>query len=218
VDFIDKELEEYCIGHTSDEPETLAQLNRETWLKLMFPRMLSGHLQGRFLSMISKMIQPTVVLEIGTFSAYGSSCLAEGLAAGGKVITIEINRELDHIIRKYIDLQGYNDRIEVHYGDALAIIPGLETQFDMVFLDGDKEQYCHYFDLVFPKLNPGGFLLADNVLWSGKVIRSENEHDPETKGILAFNEKIRTMEGIEKIMLPFRDGLYMIRKNEDRLE
>lgn len=212
MEFIDKAIEDYCLSHSSQEPEILQELNRETWLKVMFPRMLSGHFQGRLLSMISHMIKPSRILEIGTYTGYSSACLCEGLADGGLLHTIEINPELEGIIFKYLKLQNIEEKVKVHFGSALDIIPQLDTPFDLVFIDGDKEEYCSYFDLVFPRLNIGGYILADNVLWSGKVLDPLQSNDPETSGLLRFNAKVQATKGIEKVMLPVRDGIYLIRK------
>lgn len=212
MDFIPKDIEEYCRLQSDAEPEALEELNRETWLKVMFPRMLSGHLQGRFLGFVSKLIRPERILEIGTYTAYGSCCLAEGLTEGGYLDTIEINPELEPIISKYIEKAGYEGRIRVHFGDALSVIPTLNEVYDLMFIDGDKEQYSACLDLLLPKLRPGGLIIADNVLWSGKVLDPNFHHDPETKGILKFNEKVLQTKELEKLMLPFRDGVYLLRK------
>ena len=213
MEFLSEALQEYCENHSSNEPEVLRKLNRETHAQVLQPRMLSGHLQGRFLSMISKLVQPENVLEIGTYTGYSAICLAEGLKEGGKLITIDVNPELEDRVYKYIEEAGYKDRIQMIIGDAYQIIRTLPQQFDLVFIDADKASYSKYFDLVIDKLNAGGVILADNVLWSGKVIDDKAlERDKDTQLIDAFNKKVRSDPRVETVLLPLRDGITMIRK------
>jgi predicted O-methyltransferase YrrM len=213
MEFLTEALQEYCETHSSIEPEVLKRLNRETHAQVLQPRMLSGHLQGRFLSMISKLVQPENVLEIGTYTGYSALCLAEGLKEGGKLITIDVNPELEDRVYKYIEEAGYKDRIQMIIGDAYQIIRTLPQQFDLVFIDADKASYSKYFDLVIDKLNAGGVILADNVLWSGKVIDEKAlERDKDTQLIDAFNKKVRSDPRVEAVLLPLRDGIIMLRK------
>ncbi|MBI1221215.1 MAG: methyltransferase domain-containing protein [Bacteroidetes bacterium] len=212
MEFIDENLAAYAENHTSPESEVLQSLNRETWAKVMMPRMLSGHIQGRLLSMFSKMIKPKEILEIGTYTGYSALCLAEGLADGGVLNTIDINEELEDIVREYIRRSGMEENIRFHIGNAMEIIPTLNTRFDLVFIDADKENYSNYFDLVIDKMHTGAYIIADNVLWSGKVLdEKELAHDEETKALHAFNEKVQKDPRVENILLPVRDGLMVIR-------
>lgn len=209
---IDSELEKYILAHTEEEDPVLNELNRETYVNVLRPRMLSGHLQGKILEMFSCMVSPVRILEIGTFTGYSAICLAKGLAEGGKLHTIEINDELENIARKYIDKAGFADRVVCHIGDACEIIPSLNETFDLVFIDGDKREYSRYFDLVFDKVRPGGFILADNILWSGKVTEEVDVRDEQTIGILQFNKKMKNDSRVSPVILPLRDGLMLIRK------
>jgi len=212
MEFLDEKLTAYIDAHTVEEPATLAALNRETWAKILMPRMLSGHLQGRVLSMLSHMIQPVNVLEIGTYTGYSAICLAEGLAPGGRVTTIDINDELEEMIRRYIDLSGNTSRIHFLIGDATQLIPSLSETFDLVFIDADKENYSNYFDLVINKVRPGGYIIADNVLWSGNVLQPTAEMDAETRAIFDFNNKIHSDSRVTNVLFPIRDGLMVCRK------
>lgn len=205
-------IEEYILNHSDSEDPILAELNRETNLKVLRPRMLSGHLQGKILEMISKMIQPEKILELGTYTGYSAICLAKGLKENGKLHTIEINDELEDIITKYIEKAELTDKIKLHFGDATSIIPKLNEQFDLVFIDADKREYLDYYNLVLDFVKPGGFILADNVLWSGKVIELEEPDDEYTKGIFDFNKFLKNDDRVEKVILPLRDGLTLIRK------
>ncbi len=207
------ELDRYILNHTEEEDEILRELDRETNLHVLRPRMLSGHLQGKILEMLSKMIQPKCILEIGTFTGYSAICLAKGLRQGGKLHTIEINDELEHISKKYFEKAGLSDTITQHTGDACTIIPTIKEKYDLVFMDGDKREYSHYFDLVFENVNSGGFLLADNILWSGKVVEDPDPRDEQTLNIIQFNEKIKNDKRVSQVILPIRDGLMLIRKN-----
>ena len=213
MNFIDLKLEQYIEQHTDAEPDLLQKLNRDTYAHVLQPRMLSGHLQGRILSMLSKMIKPKQVLEIGTFTGYSALCLAEGLADGGWLHTIDVNEELTDMVKKYVDASSYKSNIKIYTGNALEIIPELNYSFDLVFIDADKENYCNYYDLVFPKLVKGGFIIADNVLWSGNVIKNADEQDDETEHIVAFNTKIQNDIRVNNVLIPVRDGLMICQKN-----
>ena len=208
---INKEIEQYIEEHTTNENEVLYKLNRATHLKTFYPNMLSGHVQGKFLEMISYMIRPQFILEIGTFTGYSAICLAKGLAPGGKLITLESNEEMENFALEYIGMSEMDDRIELMMGDALEMIPGLNDQIDLVFIDADKEQYTDYYELVLPKVRDGGFILADNVIWGGKAVHDKNP-DKETKGIRRFNEHVKNDPRVEQVMLSVRDGLMLIRK------
>lgn len=211
MEFISAPLAEYCEKHTSPENDTLYQLNRQTHLKIMMPRMLSGHLQGRFLSMVTHMIKPSLVLEIGTYTGYSALCMAEGLAPGGKIITLDINAELAAFTKSYFEKSAYAGQIDYRIGNAMELVPGMQERFDMVFIDADKANYLNYYEMVIGKVKPGGFIVADNVLWSGKVIE-EGKKDKDTAAICAFNDHVMADERVEKILLPIRDGLFLIRK------
>ncbi|MDH6343358.1 caffeoyl-CoA O-methyltransferase [Parabacteroides sp. PFB2-12] len=205
-------IEEYILSHSDPEGELLATLSRDACVNLLRPRMLSGHLQGRILKMFCRMLSPKRVLEIGTYTGYATLCLAEGLADDGRVDTIEINDEMEDFIRKYLDQSPLSEKIRLHIGDALEIIPQLQETYDLVFIDADKRLYTNYYDLVFPLIRPGGIILADNTLWDGKVVEETVASDKQTLGILAFNEKIKNDERVEKVILPLRDGLTIIWK------
>ena len=205
-------LEDYLTTHSDPEPGYLAVINRKTHLKVLNPRMLSGHLQGRVLAMLSKMIQPERILEIGTFTAYSALCLAEGLKPAGILHTIEADDELEEMIRENLALSPFSDKINVHIGDAKNIIPELNEEFDLVFIDADKREYCDYLELVLPKLRRGGFILADNTLWDGKVLVDGDTHDEQTESIKIFNQQLAEDQRVEKVVLPLRDGLTLIRK------
>jgi caffeoyl-CoA O-methyltransferase len=213
MDFIDNKLAAYCEQHTSAEPPLLAKLNRDTYTNVLAPRMLSGHIQGRLLSFFSKMIQPRAILEIGTYTGYSALCLAEGLKKGGMLHTIDINEELETRIRKFVRESEYAESITVHIGNAMHIIPTLDTHFDLVFIDADKENYSAYYDLLIEKLPSGAIIIADNVLWSGKVIDAQElTNDQDTKELDAFNQKVQADIRVENILLPVRDGLMVVRK------
>lgn len=205
-------LEDYILLHGDEEPTYLAQINRKTHLKLINPRMLSGHLQGRVLSMFSKMIQPYHILEIGTFTGYSALCLAEGLTAKGKLHTIELDDELEDLILENIEGSALKDKITLHIGDAKTLIAQIDATFDLVFIDADKREYQAYYDAAFPKVRQGGYLLVDNTLWDGKVLKEADPHDKQTEAINQFNKMIAQDVRIEKLILPLRDGLTIIRK------
>jgi predicted O-methyltransferase YrrM len=210
---ITKELEEYAAFHSTPESDLLQQLWRETHVKVLSPGMLSGHLQGRFLSMLSHLIQPEKILEIGTYTGYSALCLAEGLAKDGILHTIEVNPELVEIITRYFTTSAYNEKIKLHIGKALEVIPNLKGVFDLVFIDADKENYINYYDMVFEKVRPGGLILVDNTLWHGNVLK-ESDKGKETTAIKAFNEYLKIDMRVEKVLMPFRDGLMMIYKSK----
>jgi predicted O-methyltransferase YrrM len=212
MDFIPDDLQKYVADHTSPESKLLQQITRDTQAKILMPRMLSGHVQGRFLSMISHLIKPKHILEVGTYTGYSAICLAEGLPAGGKLVTIDINEELESRVRDYFQEAGLTEKIDYRIGDAARIIPSLDLVFDLVFIDADKENYSLYYDLVFEKVCPGGLILADNVLWSGKVVKSKTDKD--TRALLEFNQKVRNDPRVECMLLPLRDGIMMIRKRD----
>lgn len=205
-------IEEYILSHSDDEGELLAALNRDANVNLLRPRMLSGHLQGRILKMFCRMLAPKRVLEIGTYTAYATLCMAEGMAPDGRIHTIEINDEMEDFINKYLDRSPHKEKITVHFGDALEVIPKLGGEFDLVFIDADKRLYSEYYDLVFPMVRPGGLILADNTLWDGHVVEIPRSADKQTLGIMAFNDKIKRDDRVEKVILPLRDGLTMIWK------
>lgn len=210
MEFIDERLAAYAESHTSPETDLLKKINRDTHANVLKPRMLSGHLQGRFLSMLTRMIRPETILEIGTYTSYSAICLCEGLRPGGKLITIEKNEELEEKLKEYFRTAGLDKVIDLKIGNALRILPGLEGKFDLVFIDADKENYCNYYDLVIDKVASGGYILADNVLWSGKVI--EPSPDKDTKAILNFNLKVHNDKRVENVLLPIRDGIMVARK------
>jgi len=206
-------LDDYILDHIDEEGEQLKRLNRDAHVNLLRPRMLSGHLQGRILKMLTRMQRPRRILEIGTYTGYATLCLAEGLQDDGEIHTIEIDDELEDFIRRQFDASLYKEQIHLHIGDALDIIPSLPGMFDMVFIDADKRLYSQYYDLVFDKVNRGGIILADNTLWDGKVAEPLRPNDKQTAGIMQFNEKIKEDPRIEKVILPLRDGLTVIFKN-----
>ncbi|MBC7439228.1 MAG: O-methyltransferase [Flavobacterium sp.] len=209
--FLSDELDTYVTLHSENEPELLAQLNKETYQKIMQPRMLSGHFQGRVLSMISKIIHPTTILEIGTYTGYATLCLAEGLAENGTIDTVDIEEELVDFQRKYFDKSHWSNQIIQHLGDALEIIPTLNKKYDLVFIDADKENYINYFNLVVPMMNKGGIILSDNVLWSGKVLEELKANDTATKILLQYNQLLKDDPRVETVLLPIRDGLTVSR-------
>ncbi len=212
MEFIDENIEQYALAHSQPENSVLSKLNRETHAKVMQPRMLSGHMQGNFLTMISKMVKPDRILEIGTYTGYSAICLAQGLSDNGKLYTIDVNEELEGMVKKYIKEAGLEDKINVLIGDAMKIIPSLKEQFDIVFIDADKKNYSNYYDLVFDKVRSGGYIIADNVLWSGKVLDLQKNKDSDTLLIDAFNKKVHADERVEHMLLPLRDGLMIVRK------
>ena len=209
---LDPQIEKYIEDHTTPESELLKELNRQTHLRTFYPRMLSGNVQGKFLEMICRMLQPKRVLEIGTFTGYSAIAIAQALPKDGLIYTIEVNEEMESFIHEYISKSGLERKIKLFMGDALEIIPSLEEGFDLVFIDADKEQYVDYYKLAKTKLKKGGFIIADNVLWSGKVLEKSTKTDKETQGIVEFNEFVKNDIEVEQVMLSIRDGLMLIRK------
>ncbi len=209
--FISEELEDYVSNHSQIEPELLAKLNKETHQKVLQPRMLSGHFQGRVLSMLSKIISPTTILEIGTYTGYAALCLAEGLTENGTLDTIDVNEELVDFQKKYFDVSPWKDQIFHHLGDALEVIPTLDKKFDLVFIDADKENYIAYFNMIVPMMNKGGIILSDNVLWSGKVLEEVKSSDKTTQILLDYNKLVNEDKRVETVLLPIRDGLTVTR-------
>jgi len=212
MQFLPEKLDDYVVAHSQNEPELLQQLNRETNQKILQPRMLSGHFQGRILSMISKLVNPKNILEIGTYTGYSALCLAEGMQTSGELHTIDIDEELYSFQRNYFDKSGFGQQIYQHLGNALDIIPKLNKSFDLVFIDADKENYSNYFNCVIEKLNSGGVIISDNVLWSGKVIETLQPDDFSTKALIEYNSLLKNDERIETVLLPIRDGLTISRK------
>lgn len=212
MEFISKELDAYCRAHTEAEPELLQELSRITHLRTLKPRMLSGHLQGRFLSMLSHMIRPKDILEIGTFTGYSVLCLAEGLAEGGHLLTIDKNEELGEFVQSFIKRSSFTNQIKCLTGDALNLIPNLKRSFDLVFVDADKANYISYYHLLFDKIRPGGYLIFDNVLWSGKVLGEIDPKDTETSVLHELNKLIAADVRVQPVLLPLRDGLLIVRK------
>lgn len=209
--FISEDLENYVAFHSENEPELLARLNKETHQKILQPRMLSGHFQGRVLSMLSKLMQPNAILEIGTYTGYATLCLAEGLAQKGTIDTIDNNEELFDFQQKYFEESPWKSQIQQHLGNALEIIPTLDKKFDLVFIDADKENYIAYFNLIVPMMRKGGVILSDNVLWSGKVLEEVKPNDKSTKVLLEYNQLLKNDPRVETVLLPIRDGLTVSR-------
>ena len=209
--FISQELEDYIEQHSEKEPELLAALNKETYQKILLPRMLSGHFQGRVLSMLSKLVNPLNILEIGTYTGYSALCLCEGMKENGVLHTIDIKEELIDFQRKYFDKSPWGNQIVQHLGEATDIIPTIDLKFDLVFIDADKENYLNYYELIVPKMNKGGIILSDNVLWSGKVLEPLQKNDLSTKILLEYNELLKNDSRVETVLLPIRDGLTVSR-------
>jgi caffeoyl-CoA O-methyltransferase len=209
--FISTELEDYIEQHSEKEPELLAALNKETYQKILLPRMLSGHFQGRVLSMLSHLIRPVNILEIGTYTGYSALCLCEGMQENGSLHTIDIKEELVDFQRKHFDKSPWGTQIFQHLGEAVSIIPTLDVKFDLVFIDADKENYLNYFELIVPKMNKGGIILSDNVLWSGKVLEPLHPNDLSTKVLLEYNQLLKTDPRVTTVLLPIRDGLTVSR-------
>jgi caffeoyl-CoA O-methyltransferase len=209
--FLSQELEDYIEQHSQNEPELLAALNKETYQKILLPRMLSGHFQGRVLSMLSKLIRPKNILEIGTYTGYSALCLCEGMQENGILHTIDIKEELIDFQRKYFDKSLWGKQIVQHLGEAIDIIPTLDIKFDLVFIDADKENYLNYFELIVPKMSKGGIILSDNVLWSGKVLEPLQPNDISTKILLEYNQVLKNDSRVETVLLPIRDGLTVSR-------
>tara|TARA_R110001592_G_scaffold178111_1_gene418749 strand:- start:970 stop:1611 length:642 start_codon:yes stop_codon:yes gene_type:complete len=209
--FLPEEIDNYVVNHSQQEPEILQELSKETWQKVLNPRMLSGAFQGRVLSMISKLIRPTSILEIGTYTGYSALCLAEGMSSEGKIITIDKNEELETLQNKYFEKSGFRNQIEQRVGNAVNIIPKIDRKFDLVFIDADKSNYINYFHLIIDKMNSGGIILSDNVLWSGKIVEALDPKDTDTTVLLAYNKLLNSDDRIETVLLPIRDGLTISR-------
>jgi len=209
--FLPEEIDNYVVNHSQQEPEILQELSKETWQKVLNPRMLSGAFQGRVLSMISKLTRPTSILEIGTYTGYSALCLAEGMSSEGKIITIDKNEELETLQNKYFEKSGYRNQIEQRVGNAVYIIPKIDRKFDLVFIDADKSNYINYFHLIIDKMNSGGIILSDNVLWSGKIVEALDPKDIDTSVLLAYNKLLNSDDRIETVLLPIRDGLTISR-------
>jgi predicted O-methyltransferase YrrM len=209
--FLPEKIDNYVVAHSQEEPKILQELAKETWQKVLNPRMLSGAFQGRILSMITKLMQPKSILEIGTYTGYSALCLAEGLSAEGEIITIDKNEELETLQNKYFEKSGFRNKITQFVGNAIEIIPTIDKKFDLVFIDADKSNYINYFHLIIDKMNSGGIILSDNVLWSGKVVEELDPKDNDTKVLLAYNKLMNEDPRIETVLLPIRDGLTMSR-------
>lgn len=205
-------IEQYILSHIDEEGDLLKNLNRDAHVNLLRPRMISGHLQGRLLKMFCRMIQPKYILEIGTYTAYATLCLAEGASDDAEIHTIEVNDELEDFVMKHLHKSKLKDKIHLHIGDAIQIIPTIDCIFDLVFIDANKRHYCEYYDLIFDKVRPGGLIIADNTLWDGKVLEIPHPTDKQTIGIQAFNDMLEKDNRVEKVILPIRDGLTLIWK------
>ena len=211
MNFLPEKIDDYSVSHSQKEPQILQELTKETWQKVVNPRMLSGAFQGRVLSMISKLIQPKNILEIGTYTGYSAICIAEGLQEHASIDTIDKNEELADLQNKYFEKSGFRNNIIQHVGLALEIIPTIHKKFDLVFIDADKSNYSNYFHLIIDKMNKGGVILSDNVLWSGKVVEKLDPKDQDTKALLEYNILLNTDKRIETVLLPIRDGLTISR-------
>lgn len=211
MDFLPEKIDDYIVSHTQDEPKLLQELNTETWQKVMAPRMLSGHFQGRVLSMVSKLVNPKNILEIGTYTGYSALCLAEGIQKEGILYTIDKNEELYDLQRKYFDKSVYGHQIKQYTGNALEVIASLDVKFDLVFIDADKSNYSNYFHAIIDKMNSGGVILSDNVLWGGKVVEEIKPKDIDTPALIEYNKLLKNDSRIETVMLPIRDGLTISR-------
>jgi len=211
MNFLPEKIDEYVVDNSQKEPQILQELTKETWQRVLNPRMLSGAFQGRILSMISKIINPKDILEIGTYTGYSAICIAEGISNEATIDTIDKNEELEDIQNKYFKKSGFRDQIKQHIGNALEIIPTLDKKFDLVFIDADKSNYCNYFNLVIGKMKKGGIILSDNVLWSGKVVEKLDKKDIDTKALLEYNRLLNSDPRVETILLPIRDGLSISR-------
>jgi len=211
MEFLDGQLDNYVVNHTSEESDLLKRLNRETRSKVLQPRMLSGHLQGRVLSMLSKMIRPKRILEIGTYTGYSALCLAEGLTDDGELHTIDLNEELADMVQRYANESEYASKIKLHIGDAMQVVPTLKEDWDLIFIDADKENYLNYYNLLIGNLKSNAYIIADNVLWSGKVLENYDTLDSETRVLMDYNKTILADERVENVLFPIRDGLQIAR-------
>jgi predicted O-methyltransferase YrrM len=212
MEFLEEAIEAYVERYTTQESEVLKELNRETYSKVLIPRMLAGHLQGRVISMFSHMIRPRQVLEIGTYTGYSALCWAEGLQDGGQVHTIDVNEELQEMVTRYVSKAGQASSVATYLGNAVDIIPSIDQTFDVVYIDADKENYSNYFDLVIDRVPTGGYIIADNVLWSGKVVEKAESHDEDTRALVSYCEKIQSDPRVDNVLFPVRDGLLVARK------
>lgn len=208
---MNQELEDYILSHSDPEPPLLARLNRDVNLKLLYPRMCSGHLQGRILTMLTSMISPRNALELGTYAGYSALCIAEGLPPDGHLDTVEIDDEMEDFIRRRLDSSELGSKVTLHIGDAAGIVPALNKRFDMVYMDANKRTYCDTYRMILPLVNHGGFILTDNTLWDGKVTDISSNHDPQTRGICEFNDMVAADPRVSRVILPLRDGLTLIR-------
>ncbi|MCP4882876.1 MAG: O-methyltransferase [Flavobacteriales bacterium] len=211
MNFLPDNIDQYASDHSQKEPKLLQELFKETWQKALVPRMVSGHFQGRVLSMISKLIKPKTILEIGTYTGYSALCMAEGLQKSGMIHTIDHNEELHDFQRRYFDRSDYSDQIKQYTGEALDVLPEIQGPFDLVFIDADKANYGNYFSAIIDKMSPGGVILSDNVLWSGKVTEAPSQKDRDTKALIAYNKMMNEDLRIETVLLPIRDGLTLSR-------
>ena len=211
MDFFSEKIDNYITEHSEDEPVILQELSKETWQKVLVPRMLSGHFQGRVLSMISKLVNPKNILEIGTYTGYSALCLAEGMQSEGMLHTIDKNEELTDLQKKYFDKSDYQNQIHQHLGNALDVIKTLDLKFDLVFIDADKSNYSNYFHAVIDKMNSGGVIISDNVLWSGKVVEAIQPKDVDTPALIEYNKLLKNDLRVETVLLPIRDGLTISR-------
>lgn len=211
MDFLPKKIDDYVVSHSEDEPQLLQELNHETWQKIMVPRMCSGHFQGRILAMISKLVNPKNILEIGTYTGYSALCLAEGMQKDGTLHTIDKNEELYDFQQKYFNKSSYSNQIKQYVGQALDLIPTIDAKFDLVFIDADKSNYSNYFHAIIDKMNKGGVILSDNVLWSGKVVEEIQPKDVDTPALIEYNILLKNDKRVETALLPIRDGLTISR-------
>lgn len=214
MEFLPEAIDEYVGKHSDKESDLLSRLNRETHQKVLMPRMLSGHVQGRVLSMLSHMIQPKRILEIGTYTGYSALCMAEGLAEDGELITLDKNEEIEEMVRGYFKESGFENSIDYRIGNAMSLIPDIQGPFDLVFIDADKKNYLNYYNLVLEKVRIGGFIIADNVLWSGKVVQTDKKIDSDTQAMIDFNRSVQEDNRVENVLFPIRDGLMVVRRKQ----
>jgi predicted O-methyltransferase YrrM len=214
MEFLPEAIDDYVGKHSDQESDLLSRLNRETHQKVLMPRMLSGHVQGRVLSMISHMIKPKRILEIGTYTGYSALCMAEGLAEDGELITLDKNEEIEEMVRGYFKESGFENSIDYRIGNAMSLIPDIQGPFDLVFIDADKKNYLNYYSLVLEKVRIGGFIIADNVLWSGKVVKTDKKIDSDTQALIDFNRSVQEDKRVENVLFPIRDGLMVVRRKQ----
>lgn len=214
MEFLPEAIDDYVGKHSDQESDLLSRLNRETHQKVLMPRMLSGHVQGRVLSMMSHMIQPKRILEIGTYTGYSALCMAEGLAEDGELITLDKNEEIEEMVRRYFKESGFENSIDYRIGNAMSLIPDIQGPFDLVFIDADKKNYLNYYNLVLEKVRIGGFIIADNLLWSGKVVKTDKKIDSDTQALIDFNRSVQEDKRVENVLFPIRDGLMVVRRKQ----